>query len=62
MKFRIIERNDNNFEYEAWNGYDWQRVGFLLFKTEESVRQSLLQIIKFANAADVKRVVEEIEL
>lgn len=69
MKYRLIQRNDGKYQYEyaflthPHDGSDiWDRVEYMTFDNEQTARASIQAIINFARAAEVLRVVEEIEL
>ncbi len=69
MKYRIIQRNDGLFQYEhsfadhrTYGEKKWFRLNHVSFKSEAEARSRLNEIIEFSQAANIKRVVEEIEI
>lgn len=68
MKYRLIKRKDGQYQYEYGikdTYYDvilWHRIDYMTFKTEEIARGSIQAIINFARAAEVEKVLEEIEI
>ncbi len=68
MKYRLIQRNDGKYQYEYGlkdiycDAIKWHRIEYMTFATEEIARGSIQAIINFAKAADVAKVIEEIEL
>lgn len=68
MKYRLIRRRDGKYQYEYGikDTYSeatlWHRVEYMTFKTEEIARGSMQEIINFARAAEVEKVIDEIEI
>jgi hypothetical protein len=68
MKYRLIQRVDGKYQYEYAfkDTYSdlilWHRIEYMTFATEEIARSSIQAVINFARAADVAKVIEEIEI
>lgn len=69
MKYRLIQRKDGQYQYEYApmirpkdEPIIWYRIDYMTFKTEEIARGSIQAIINFARAAEVEKVIEEIEI
>jgi hypothetical protein len=69
MKYRLIKRRDGKYQYEyaplirpSNEPIVWYRIEYMTFGTEEIARGSIQEIINFARAAEVEKVIDEIEI
>lgn len=68
MKYRLIQRKDGKYQYEyrvkdIYSEFTlWHRIEYMTFATEETARASIQAIINFARAAEVEKIIEEIEI
>lgn len=69
MKYRLIQREDGQYQYEYARMIRpkdepiiWYRIECMTFKTEEIARGSIQAIINFARRAEVAKVIDEIEI
>lgn len=69
MKYRLIRRKDGKYQYEYAplikpkdEPIVWYRIDYMTFATEEVARGSIQAIINFARAAEVEKVIDEIEI